>query len=133
MISSRAHEVTYLVVTIISVWIGSFAIWTASLLLANLFAEFGADLPQSTIVILQLSQVYMPFVFAAVCTGLLVYLLFKNKKYVLSASLIILTITVIYLGLALFLLVTPTSKCGNYWPEWPSESTDVSVKKKDLC
>ncbi len=117
---NSTHEVTQVVTAVVSVWIGALAVWTASLLMANAYVGFGADLPSSTLTTFQLSQNYVPFVFAAACTGLLGYFLARSRKYILSASIVILSISVICLGFALFSLAAPTAKCFDFWPEWPT-------------
>ena len=117
---NSTHEVTQVVMAVVSVWIGALAVWTASLLMANAYVRFGADLPSSTLTTIQLSQNYVPFVFAAACTGLLGYFLARSRKYILSASIVILSISVICLGFALFSLAAPTANCFDFWPEWPT-------------
>ena len=125
MKSNSTHEVTHFVIAVVSVWIGALAVWTASLLMANLYVSFGPDLPSPTLTTLQLSQNYVPFVFAAACTGLLGYFLARSRKYILSASIVILSVSVICLGFALFSLTAPVAKCGDFWPEWPTRSADT--------
>ncbi len=125
MKSNSTHEVTHVVIAVVSVWIGALAVWTASLLMANLYVGFGADTPSSTLITLQLSRNYVPFVFAAACTGLLGYFLARSRKYILSASIIILSISVICLGSALFSLAVPFARCGYIWPDWPIRSADT--------
>ena len=122
MKSNSTHEVTHVVIAVVSVWIGALAVWTASLLMANLYVGFGADTPPSTLTTLQLSQNYVPFVFADACTGLLGYFLVRSRKYILSASIVILSISVVCLGFALFSLAAPFARCGYLWPEWPTSS-----------
>ncbi len=125
MKSNSTHEVTHFVIAVVPVWIGALAVWTASLLMVRLYVGFGADVPPSTLTTLQLSQNYVPFVFAAACTGLLGYFLARSRKYILSASIVILSISVICLGFALFSLAAPFASCGNYWPDWPTRTADT--------
>jgi len=127
---TQSPEVAYVVAVVVSVWIGCFTLWTASLLLANTYAEFGADLPSSTALTMGLSRNYVPFAFAAVCTGLLAYLLATRREYILSASVVILSVTLVCLAFGWFALVGPTAKCGNFWPEWPQDSAQTLVESR---
>ena len=119
---TQSREAAYVVAVVVSVWLGCFTLWTASLLLANVYVEFGADLPLSTGITMALSRNYVPFVFAAVCTGLLAYLLATRRRYIRSTSVAILSVTLVCLAFGWFTLVGPMAKCGNYWPPWPQHS-----------
>ena len=90
---ARSPEAAYVVAEVASVWIGGFTLWTGALLLANAYVEFGADLPSETALTIGLSRNYVPFAFALVCTGLLTYLLATQRAHILSASVVILSIT----------------------------------------
>jgi hypothetical protein len=122
---ARSPEAAYLVAVAASVWVGGFTLWTGSLLLANAYVEFGADLPSETALTIGLSRNYVPFAFAAVCTGLLTYLLATRRAHILSASVVILSITLLCLAFGWFTLVTPMVKCHNFWPEWPQHSAQT--------
>jgi hypothetical protein len=122
---AQSPEAAYGAAVVVSVWIGGFTLWTASLLLANVYAEFGADLPSSTVFTIGLSRNYVPFGFAAVCTGGLAYLLATRREYILSASVVILSVTLVCLVFGWFALIGPMAKCGNYWPEWPQHSAQT--------
>ena len=118
-------EAVYVVAVVASVWIGGFTLWNGSLLLANIYTELGADLPSEAVFTIGLSRNYVPFAFAAVCTGLLTYLLATRRAYILSASVAILSITLLCLAFGWFTLVTPMVKCHNFWPEWPQHSAQA--------
>jgi len=122
---TQPPETAYVVAVVVSVWAGCFTLWTASLLLANVYVEFGADLPSSTGLTMGLSRNYVPFVFAAASTGLLAYLLATRRRYILSASVVILSVTLVCLAFGWFTLVGPMAKCGNYWPPRPQYSAQA--------
>jgi drug/metabolite transporter (DMT)-like permease len=122
---ARSPEAAYTVAVVAAVWIGGFTLWTGALLLANAYLEFVADLPSETALTIALSRNYVPFAFAAVCTGLLAYLLATRRAHILSASVVILTVTLLCLAFGWFTLVTPMVKCQNFWPEWPPQSAQT--------
>ena len=122
---TRSPEAAYVAAVVASVWIGGFTLWTGSLLLAKAYVEFGADLPSETALTIGLSRNYVPFAFAVVCTGLLTYLLATQRAHFLSASVVILSITLLCLAFGWFTLVTPMVKCHNFWPEWPPQSAQT--------
>jgi hypothetical protein len=117
---ARSREAAYAAAVVASVWIGCFTLWRASLLLANIYAEWGVDFPSSTVFAMELSRNYVPFVFAAVCTAGLAYLLATRREYIPSASVVILSVTLVCLAFGWFALVEPMmTSCSNFWPEWP--------------
>ena len=123
--TAQSPEAAYVVAVVASVWIGSFTLWTGSLLLANSYVELGADLRPETVVTIGLSREYIPFAFAVVCTGLLAYLLATRSRHILSASVVILSTTLLCLAFGWFTLLAPMAKCHNFWPEWPPHSSQI--------
>lgn len=127
---ARSPEAPYVVAVVAAVWIGGFTLWTGALLLANAYVEFAADLPSETALTIALSRNYVPLAFAAVCTGLLSYLLATRRAHILSASVVILSVTLLCLAFGWFTLVTPMVKCQNFWPEWPQHSAQTPLESR---
>ncbi len=101
-------------------WAGAFAWTAAARLFANLYREFGGDLPLPTDRVIWLAQQQAPFGFAAGCTLVLFWLWLRRRGWIVPASLVLLTTIGLGLAWVLFALGLPISLCGNVWPDWPA-------------
>ena len=117
-----SRNAVYFWTVTIPAWIGAFVVCAAFRLLAPLYLDFGADLPAETMLMMVATRAYVPFLFAAVCTGLIGFVTAKHPSRAPSVSLAVLFLTAVLLAFSLFALVAPTVACGNYWPEWPAQS-----------
>jgi hypothetical protein len=102
------------------VWFTAFTIESAARLMAGLFAQFGADLPLPTRLTIDAVQNYLPWMFAAVSTLLVVYLGVRASAYFVYACIVVAAVTAVLASIVALALVLPIMKCGVAWPEWPN-------------
>ena len=108
------------VAALAAAWAGAFAWTAAARLFANLYREFGGDLPLPTETVVRLAQQQAPFGIAAACTLVLFWLWLRRRGWIVPVSLFILAAIGLGLAWVLFALGLPIALCGNLWPDWPA-------------
>ena len=135
--SRQAHsEAVLLQVSILAFWIIALVVWWASLWHADTYADFGADLPAPTKIIIWSAQAGLPFFLAAVFSAAVIYQIRRsgNRAIVLAAWLLCATIACS--SFAIFAMTSPMVKmCGEIVPGWRTavEKERDSVGKETVA
>jgi len=117
------HVRTDLILQIVSIvvfWLIAFVVWWASLWHADAFRGFGADLTVSTKAIAWSARVGLPFMLAALFSGVVVFQMRRSghRPTVVTAWLLVASIlcsVFVMLGMTQPL----TRMCGELVPGWP--------------
>jgi len=106
--------------SILAFWLMAFFVWWATLWHTDMYLGFGADLPVLTKAIVWSGRVGLPFVVAALFSGVVVFQIRRSghRSVVLIAWLLVASIlcsTFAMIGMTLPM----TKACGEVVPGWP--------------
>jgi hypothetical protein len=119
MVTKRWALISVALAVVILVWIAMLAVAVAARVFAQTYSAFGSDLPALTALILDLSYLGMPWLWAISATAALGYALARQPNRVPAVSIAVLAFTTLGLTFALLAFVEPVVLCGDYWPAWP--------------
>ncbi len=106
---------------ILAFWVIAFVVWWASLWHADLYSNFGPDLPDLTKTIFWSARVGLPFIFAAIFSVTIVYRMRKSGHRSISTAAWLLVASILLSSIAMLGMTLPAYKlCGEIVPGWPS-------------
>jgi len=109
---------------VLAAWFAAFAIESAARLMAELFVQFGADLPSPTRLTIDAVQSHVPWIVAAISTVAIGLLWLRGGTYLMHAGAIIAGVVAVLASCAVLALALPLMKCGFSWPDWPAAMTE---------
>jgi hypothetical protein len=111
-----------------SAWFAAFAVESATRLMAELFVQFGADLPSPTILTIDAVRSYAPWIVAVASTAAILYFWIRGSAYLLHACAAVAGVVAVLASCATLALALPLMKCGFSWPDWPTARVESSKR-----
>ena len=110
-------------VTLVVLWTASFCIELATRLWISAYMQFGADLPDPTRLMVGAVRSYLPWIFAAVLSVMVISLAWRKSPCLPLVSTGLSATVAVLVSLALLASALPLMKCGWSWPGWSPGAT----------
>ena len=113
-------DVLLQIVSVVVFWLIAFFVWWASLWHADLFREFGADLPFLTKAIVWGARSGLPFMLAALFSGVVIFRIRVSRHQSTAVTAWLLVVSILCSTFAMIGMTLPITKaCGELVPGWP--------------